>query len=667
MNKPFRHLAFLLIIISLPPASCTLENLAEPEREEAFWEQINGPQIEMCEELLVDGNGDLLAAFYFGGIYRSGDHGESWTPSNEGLVSLRVSRLARGGGDRVYAGTSWGLYISDDGGRHWSPADTVLSRASITALAADESGLVVVSAVERSFRSPSSVNLLFCSLDHGETWTELTPFSSAYAACISTAGDIFIGTMHNRLHRSGDGGDSWTRVGEDVNFDHINSITEGADGDIYVTSGYGIFVSGDGGDSWITLAYKDVIGSVNQVAFDGNGALYAAGFRSFYRSDDGGASWDDIRGGMTNAYSLSICIDTADRIFVGTVKGSIFRSLDSGMSWRQVNETGITSQTLTDLTVTGDGLIIAAAGPEGIYRSTDNGITWQNVEVGPYYNKVIEVIADGGDLLFAGTIGVNYEENRGGVYRSTDDGRTWEQVGLADRRVMHLCRTPSGEILAGATQELFRSPDGGRSWEEIDFTGEGAVAYGTIGDILATGWGHLFVAAAGDLYRSTDSGASWTVLRCMGYPKRTAIRHLAADGRGDIFATDYYYGLYRSTDNGETWETVLAVQAMVPVAGQQTQTWNAEEPNSASGGEIKAIGSYIAEVAVGPDDYVLAGTDTRYIFCSTDNGDSWHAITTTTEGSPSSYYGGRSFAFDQDDRILMRTRSGVLRSIFPLR
>ncbi|UCF05680.1 MAG: hypothetical protein JSV33_01180 [bacterium] len=666
MTKPFRYFALLLLVHSLLLTSCTLEDLVDPDKEEVFWEQINGPQIESCEGFLVDENGELLAAFFYGGIYRSEDHGESWAPSNDGLGSLSVPCLARGGGDRIYAGTTWGLYISDDNGRHWSWADTVFSMASIRDIAADESGLVIVSAVTHSFRSRSPVDLLLRSLDHGETWTELIPLSSAYAAYISTAGDIFIGTMYDSLWRSDDGGDMWTQVGMDVHFDNIYSITENADGDIFVASGYGIFASGDGGDSWITIAYKDVIGPVRQVTFDSEGALYAAGFRGFYRSTDGGASWDDIRSGMTNAYDLRVCIDPADRIFVGTVKGSIFRSLDDGMSWRQVNETGITSRTLTDLAVTGDGLIIAAAGPEGIYRSTDNARTWQNVEVGPHYNEVFVVAADGEDPLFAGTIGVNYDGRHGGVYRSTDTGMTWEQVGLADRRVTYLCRTPAGEIFAGTTKELFRSPDEGQSWEEIDLREGVTGVHMHILDILATGRGYLFVAASGDIYRSTDNGASWTIPRCMGLPKPASILNLASSRSGDIFATDYYHGIYRSKDNGETWEKVLAVESGVPVPGLDMHTQSLVERNSAAGEDLRSTGIRITSIAIGPDDCLLAGTDTRYIFYSNDYGDSWHPLATITTGSPYAYYGGRSIVFDPDGRILMRTRSAVLRSIFPL-
>ena len=53
------------------------------------------------------------------GIFKSLDDGRQWMPLNAGLTELSVQALTLAGSGVFYAGTSAGAFRSDDEGRHW--------------------------------------------------------------------------------------------------------------------------------------------------------------------------------------------------------------------------------------------------------------------------------------------------------------------------------------------------------------------------------------------------------------------------------------------------------------------------------------------------------------------------------------------------------------------
>jgi photosystem II stability/assembly factor-like uncharacterized protein len=67
---------------------------------------------------IVTGPGGLLVATGRG-IFKSLDEGRQWMPLNAGLTELSIQALMPAGGGVLYAGTSAGAFRSDDEGRHW--------------------------------------------------------------------------------------------------------------------------------------------------------------------------------------------------------------------------------------------------------------------------------------------------------------------------------------------------------------------------------------------------------------------------------------------------------------------------------------------------------------------------------------------------------------------
>jgi photosystem II stability/assembly factor-like uncharacterized protein len=156
-----------------------------------------------------------------GGIYRSGDSGETWESLNEGLY-WDVHTVTPGSeGMRLYATTGRGFYRSDDGGRRWRHLMTGLERRYTVPLVASR---------QRPGR-------LYTAAAAGPppTWRQ-----GANAA----------------VYRSDDGGEHWRRMerGLPSAFDAMvrQMVVDDAK-TLYFAAGQELFISQDEGDSWRRL------------------------------------------------------------------------------------------------------------------------------------------------------------------------------------------------------------------------------------------------------------------------------------------------------------------------------------------------------------------------------------------------------------------------------
>ena len=70
-----------------------------------FWEKTNGPYGGHINTFAVDSSGRIFAGTAGGGIFRSTDNGESWTPKNNGLTATEVFCLVANASENIFAGT----------------------------------------------------------------------------------------------------------------------------------------------------------------------------------------------------------------------------------------------------------------------------------------------------------------------------------------------------------------------------------------------------------------------------------------------------------------------------------------------------------------------------------------------------------------------------------
>lgn len=149
-----------------------------------------------------------------------------------------------------------------------------------------------------------------------------------------------------------------------------------------------------------------------------------------FRSVDHGDTWRQLDTGLPRNSEgvfapISVLAVSGTRVFAGTgdfpYHPTLFRSSDNGGSWTEAVERGYPASVLF---VSGTTLF-AGTRDGGLYRSTDDGDSWTNTNLDGWY---INALAAGAASIFAGTDVSGQRTGRGGVYRSTDNGESWSHV-----------------------------------------------------------------------------------------------------------------------------------------------------------------------------------------------------------------------------------------------
>lgn len=480
-------------------------------------------------------NGDIFwVGVAQGGVWRTQDGGQSWTPLTDDLPMLRVSDIAVNPsnpneiylsmGDYAYFGaglnldnrkrhTHYGLgvYKTTDGGVTWAPTGLSLQQMDFD-----------FSLTRRVFIHPTNTNSLVAAGTHG-IWT------------------------------SSNAGSTWTHVNDsliwDIERDPNNPNV------LYASKGYrssldmgyaGIMKSTNFGASWTLLPTNVPVRNAVQrmevaVSPSNSNIVYAlcagmdAGFYALLRSTDAGASW-------TQQSNTPNILEWYDGFNTG------------GQGWYDL--TLLIHPTNPDILYTG-GI--------NLWSSTDGGVTWDGVSYwlatyGP------SVHADQHQLAYNPVSGKYYICNDGGLYSTnqivrgswTDatsvPGYQWPTqwtplsggmqvtsfyrvgtsannadyliAGAQDNSTYYYDKTNWYNIFGGDGMECFIDPFdpaliyGSSQYGALSSSPDGGVTGNWIGGIPEQGewttpWmldpldNSVLYAAYGNLYMSTDGGLSW--------------------------------------------------------------------------------------------------------------------------------------------------------------
>jgi photosystem II stability/assembly factor-like uncharacterized protein len=230
---------------------------------------------------------------------------------------------------------------------------------------------------------------------------------------------------------------------------------------------------------------------------------------ALFRSTDGGSTWHELAGlrghgtgpqwqpGAGGMCLHTILVDPQDprRIYVAISAAGVFRSDDSGISWRPINR-GLKSQYIPDpeaeighcvhriaMHPTRPGVLYMQKHWD-VMRSNDAGDSWQEVSgnLPSDFGFAIEVHAHEPDTIYVVPIKSDYEhyppEAKLRVYRSRGGGGEWEALtrGLPQqncyvnvlRDAMAVDALDDCGIYFGTTGgQVYCSPDGGDNWSAI--------------------------------------------------------------------------------------------------------------------------------------------------------------------------------------------------------
>ncbi len=314
-----------------------------------------------------------------------------------------------------------------------------------------------------------------------------------------------------------------------------------ANGNLYVGSDGGIFVSADNGLTWsdkcnigITTHLLYSVGSSEAAAaevvggFQDNGTRVRAGSTSTfnqYLGGDGFGSHINAVNGMQMLGSLYYA--------------RIYKSTDSGAT----------------------------------FLSASSGITESNSSSAPFVTKIVPWSGDGtGNTMFTH---VNLK-----VYKSTNYAGSWTSLGTTGfittgvLRNIGVARSSSDYIGAAASGgRVFLSSNGGTSWTQTSAPTRNGLSMNSVSFDPVTPTTVYVSSVAPDptvphLWKSMNSGGSWQVLDAegSGFPSGVPVNSISNDPTNisKLYAGTHL-GVYQSADGGATWTRFGAGMPLVNV------------------------------------------------------------------------------------------------------
>lgn len=484
-----------------------------------------------------------------GAIFKSEDSGDSWSPLNEHFTMTTVWGqpqliLDPDNPSTAYAGT-WlaGTWKTTDAGETW----TLLKEAPLSATALSLDGGIL-------YLADRTAPKVWKSADAGTIWEAVADFLGDGAFLVNRVlaygGIVYVSTfgpgMHGgKLYRSPDGGASWTGITGSLPRSVLDVAIDPTDADtLYVTTHiHGAYTSGDGGASWTQMEEFPDIGAYDiEVDPVDPAILYTCGM--------GGSTVPDW------------CMEPDGYTF--TDYSGVYKSIDSGLSWRQVLTTGNECRAIR-LHPDNHNVLFAAAMDDGLQVSTDGGNTWASYNTG-LDTRVLTSCAVDGDKVYVGTQGC-------GVYAGDLDTNIWSvtwQAGRSNKPVPAVyslqIQVDPGDpdrIFVGSNPGgLYRSDDGGKTFYDKNFLTPSVV----VDDPNRQGY-YTFALNPSDadevwlgtwgkgIYKSYDGmdfdiGAQGTDRMMVG---KHINQVLVAPGAPDIIYAATEQGVFRSSDGGDTW------------------------------------------------------------------------------------------------------------------
>jgi len=568
-----------------------------------------GPEGGVVHLLLADPfvEGRVYAAGA-AGLFRSEDAGRHWRSLGADVIPVNdipkpVAFIAdRDRPGRLYLITyDWRIWRSDDSAEHWTPGALVstsklppdLNYVHLVDLPGSGDGLL--------FAGPEGY--LQRSSDGGASFTPVAELGKVGALAADPANPSTVlagrrsdGFSLTEIWRSGNGGESWTRLlGGNADYT-LRSLQFLGDGRIAAIYRGNVAISSDGGLNWqsrVEAAYPALLALVPGqpsvwMANDGHAAcrLSVDEFASNLPCTDG------LEAGLANFYSGTLAgvrDGAAGYRFLADAWSVGIRAYDAASGRWQPSISGFTGIRTQGLAVLpGSGLILAGRADtmtlgSRIVSSSDGGANWDEV-LPPLADLISDIQFDptttgqpSGPHLYAAGFGSRLiRPYNSGIYKSTDGGRNWQSLdaglpphanggpnlSLVKKIVLdpRSCATPppSGICTRGPLQRLY------------------ATTYSAAG-------------AAWSVLRSDDAGASWIgvgsalprgVMTAAGYESANT-RDVALDADGISLyvstvtswesedpAVPYYptlpNGVFHSDNRGTTWTHRSAGLPLIP-------------------------------------------------------------------------------------------------------
>ena len=637
-----------------------------------------------------DNRDRYFVAVSSGGVWKTENSGTTWQPvfDGEGSYSIGCVTLDPNNPHVVWVGTGEnnsqrsvgygdGVYKSMDGGKSWRHMGLEDSQHIGQIVVDPRDSDVVYVAAQGPLWNSGGDRGLYKTTDGGETWNKVLEISddtgvsevlldprdpdTVYASAYQRRRrqwTLINGGPESGLHKSTDGGESWTqlagglptgevgRIGMAMapsNPDVLYAVIEATEDE-----DAGFYRSTDRGASWHKRS-DYVSGSpqyYQELFVDPHDPDRIYSMDTWlHLSTDGGATFNNVQGYYTHVDSHALYLDPEDRNFIRLGNdGGIYESFDRGATWKfipnlpvtQFYKVAVDNDTPFYNVYGGTQDNFTIGGPSRTIQQ--HGITnreWYFTLGGDGFEPAID--PENPDIIYS-------QLQYGNLHRF--DRASGELIDIQPQAApgddplrwnwdAPLIISPhSGTRLYYAAQRLFRSDDRGQSWTPVseDLTRQidrnqleimGKVwsvdavaknrstsAYGSIISLTES------PRVEGLLYAGTDDGliqvrqpgeTSWSAVGSFpGVPEFTYVDHLEASLHDD----DRVYAAFNNHKSGD-------FKPYIHRSDDRGQTWTAIHGNLPERGSIYSL----AEDHVNPD-LLFAGTEFG-VFFTVDGGDHW--------------------------------------------
>lgn len=450
----------------------------------AGWDPTNGPYGGSVWSVETFGR-YLFVGACPGGIYASADSGRTWSKRNNGIQTGTQCVVALFHHENeMYAGVSdYGIFKSLDTGLTWVSVDNGMHEYYIKHIGMVDSTLFIV----------TEDGILYKSLDHAATWTNIPVPNSPYIRCILTRDStIYFGTDMG-IYFTSDFGMHWTistagLVGTNV----VRLRFKG--NELYSSTFDGIFKSMDFGHTWDTVIVSPFIGTL----FEWYGNRLFSMFNSRLSSSDSTIYFTPSDQGLPDGYSVRELFSYGSLLFVSLYGRGIYLSADSGSTWYESN-TGFAATNVTGVVKTDSSLYVSTYG-SGVYTSTDGGNSWKNISKGLTSPLISSIEAKGMDIFVGNYNSMLRMHERDTVWTNiTDSIPFWNIQDVNDFMVR------GNSIYALVSGRIFKSTTNGNSWIQVS-------SYGfPIGVMAANDTAYYFTQEnTGAVFYSSDEFQTWT-------------------------------------------------------------------------------------------------------------------------------------------------------------
>lgn len=475
------------------------------------------------------------------------------------------------------------------------------------------------------------------------------------------------------VYRSVDEGDSWTHLGLERTERVKRIVVHPNDPDTaYVCAmgrawgpnpERGVFKTSDGGESWEKVLYRNEDTGCSDIALNwSNPRILYAGMWTFrrrpwrfddgggetalYRSRDAGRTWEKLTEGMPEGPMARIGVAVAqsnpDIVYMMTEakdEGMLWRSDDTGDSWRMVNdEPNINFRPFyySDIHVDPNNSEVAYSLSGGLFKTTDGGQTFQRIGQGVHGDhQSLWIDPEDSSHVLSGSDGgyqVSYDagENFDIINNVTlsqfyqidvnDQDPYWVCGGLQDNG--NWCGPSNSLHSAGILKDDWFTVSGGDGFYAVPVPGRPNLVYSNSqgGNIMLTDTATGGVRRIHPYPKIVGSAGDAIVDHRYRFNWDSPIQISPHDP-----ATVYFGGnvLFRSRDDGYTWEEI-----------SPDLTTDDPEKQASSGGQIYVdntaaeFHTTIITIAESPVQagVIWVGTDDGNIQVTRDGGSTWSKV-----------------------------------------